>query len=197
MKKLFLFATVFYVGIGIASAQVNADKRDERLAAFRAEVFTRVLRLSPDEAQGFWPVYNAFLDRREQLQRDFKIDKQEDQMSDTEVAEQINQYFDKKQRDLDLEKSLYQDLKKVLPLRKVAKIPLAEREFRESLVKKLQEARQQRIQERRQTWEIAGTDCHLLTKKARPERTERALLISKSIIYKLSRSPFRSNTRRR
>ena len=150
MKKLFLFATVFYVGIGIASAQVNADKRDERLAAFRAEVFTRVLRLSPDEAQGFWPVYNAFLDRREQLQRDFKIDKQEDQMSDTEVAEQINQYFDKKLRDLDLEKSLYQDLKKVLPLRKVAKIPLAEREFRESLVKKLQEARQQRIQERRQ-----------------------------------------------
>ena len=100
MKKLFLFATVFYVGIGIASAQVNADKRDERLAAFRAEVFTRVLRLSPDEAQGFWPVYNAFLDRREQLQRDFKIDKQEDQMSDTEVAEQINQYFDKKQREI-------------------------------------------------------------------------------------------------
>lgn len=148
MRKLILIAIIINAGLGVATAQADQNKREERLATYRAEVFTRVLRLSSEEAQGFWPVYNSFLDRREQLQRDFRANKQEDQMSDGEVEQQIKQYFEKKQRDLDLEKELYQNLRKSLPLRKIAKIPLAEREFRESLVKKLQENRQRRIQNR-------------------------------------------------
>lgn len=149
MKKLLFIAMFVNACVGFAVAQIDPDKKDERLAAYRAEVFTRVLRLTPDEAQGFWPVYNDFLDRRDQLQQEFKAGKQEDQMSDAEVEEQIKKYFDKKQRDVELEKDLYQRLRKVLPLRKIAKIPYAERDFRESLVKKLQENRQKRIQERR------------------------------------------------
>lgn len=150
MKKLLLLAFIFNAGIGVAMAQIDPDRRDERLAQYRAEVFTRVLRLSPEEAQGFWPLYNEFLDRRDQLQQEFKSLKQEDQMSDSEVEEHIKRYFERKQRDLDLEKDLNQKLRKVLPLRKIAKIPMAEREFREALIKKLQENRQKRIQERRQ-----------------------------------------------
>ena len=92
---------------------------------------------------------NDFLDRRDQLQQEYKSNKQEDQMSDNEVEEQIKRYFERKQRDLDLEKDLYQKLRKVLPQRKIAKIPMAERDFRESLIKKLQENRQKRLQERR------------------------------------------------
>ena len=150
MRKLILIAIILISSLGNAMAQKDQDDRDDRLATYRAEVFTRVLRFNSEEAQGFWPVYNSFLDRREQLQRDFRANKQEDQMSDSEVAEQIKQYFEKKQRDLELEKELYQNLKTVLPLRKIAKIPMAEREFRESLVKQLQENRQKRIQNRQQ-----------------------------------------------
>ncbi len=149
MKKLLLFALIFSALSSVATAQIDPDRRDERLAQYRAEVFTRVLRLTPEEAQGFWPLYNEFLDRREQLQQEYKMVKQEDQMSDNEVEEHIKRYFERKQRDLDLEKDLSQKLRKVLPLRKVAKIPMAEREFREALIKRLQENRQKRIQERR------------------------------------------------
>jgi hypothetical protein len=149
MKKLLLIVIVFNACLGIATAQIDPDKRDERLAAYRAEVYTRVLRLTAEEAQNFWPVYNDFLDRRDQIQGEYKPNKQEDQMSDAEVEDLIKRHFEKKQRDLDLEKDLYQKLRKVLPLRKIAKIPLAERDFRESLVKKLQENRQKRVQERR------------------------------------------------
>jgi hypothetical protein len=149
MKKILLFALIFNASSGVAMAQVDPDRRDERLAQFRAEVFSRVLRLSSEEAQGFWPLYNEFLDRRDQLQQEFKQIKQEDQMSDAEVEEHIKRYFERKQRDLDLEKELNQKLRKVLPLRKIAKIPFAEREFREALIKKLQENRQKRVQERR------------------------------------------------
>lgn len=132
-----------------AHAQVDPEQREARLAAFRAEVFSRVLNLTPEEAQQFWPVYNEYADKREQVQQDLRPGKQLDQMSDAEVEEQIRKHFDMKQRELELEKEAYQKLRKVLPLRKVAKLPAAEREFRESLVKKLQEARERR-QERQQ-----------------------------------------------
>ena len=150
MRKLILITIIINASLGVVTAQVDPNQREERLATYRAEVFTRVLRLNAEEAQRFWPVYNSYLDRREQLQRDFRAKKQEDQMSDTEVEEQIKVYFEKKQRDLDLEKELYQNLRPSLPLRKIAKIPMAEREFRESLVRKLQENRQKRIQNRQQ-----------------------------------------------
>ena len=150
MKKFLLIAVLAPAFLGVATAQIDPDQRDERLATYRAEVYSRVLRLTSDEAQGFWPVYNEFLDRRDQIQQEYKPGKQEDQMSDAEVEDMIRRHFEKKQRDLDLEKDLYQKLRKTLPLRKIAKIPLAEREFRESLVKKLQENRQKRLQERRQ-----------------------------------------------
>ncbi len=129
----------------LAQAQGDPEKREARLAAFRAEVFTRVLDLSPEEAQGFWPVYNDYSDKREQAQQELKPGKQLDQMSDAEVEEQIKHHFEMKQRDLDLEREFYQKVRKVLPLRKVAKLPMAEREFRESLVKKLQEIRERKM----------------------------------------------------
>lgn len=129
-------------------AQPNAERRSERVQALRIAIFTEVLQLTPEEAQGFWPIYNEYLDKREALVQQYRPAKQLDAMSDAEVEEQIKLHFEQQQRELDLEKEVFQKLRKVLPLRKIAKIPQAEREFRESLLKKLQEAREQRRQGR-------------------------------------------------
>ena len=149
MKKSILIVMIAAASWNGALAQVNPENREAHLATFRAEVFSRVLRLTPEEAQGFWPAYNEYLDRRDQILQEYKPKKQEDQMSDAEVEEQIKHYFEKKQRDMDLEKDFYQKIRKVLPLRKVAKIPLAERSVRESLVKNTRKNHPQKTQERR------------------------------------------------
>jgi hypothetical protein len=148
MKHLFFIALIISAFGARLEAQIDPEQREERVKAYRVAMFTETLRLTSDEAQGFWPVYNDYLDKREQVQQQLKPTKQLDAMSDNEVEDQIRRHFDLKQRELDLEKELYQNLRKVLPLRKIAKLPAAEREFRESLVKKLQELRQQRKQER-------------------------------------------------
>jgi hypothetical protein len=144
MKKLLLLIAILCCISGLALAQPDPGHREEKIAAFRAEVFTRVLRLTPEEAQGFWPVYNEFQDQREKVQQSARPGKQEDQMTDAEVEEQIKKHFEKKQRELDLERELYQKLRKVLPARKIVRIPAAEREFREALVKRLQENRERK-----------------------------------------------------
>jgi len=146
MKQLLFTALIVGTLSTLGQAQIDPERREARLAAFRAEVFTRVLNLTPEEAQGFWPVYNEFSDKREQTQQDMRSGKQLDQMNDAEVEDQIKRHFDMKQRELELEREAYQKLRKVLPSRKIAKLPMAEREFRESLVKKLQEVRERKME---------------------------------------------------
>ncbi len=127
----------------ISAQRVTPKEREERLQAYRIAKFTEVLQLTTEEAQGFWPIYNEYLDNREKVHKQFKTNKQMDLQSDAEVEENIKRHFEFKQRELDLEKDLYQKLRKVLPVRKIAKIPVADREFREQILIKLKEARQQ------------------------------------------------------
>lgn len=144
MKYAFFIVTLFLCGAGLRAQEFDPDKRDERLKAYRVAIFTEVLRLTGEEAQGFWPVYNEYQDKRDKLQDELRPKKQLDAMNDNEVEDQVKRHFDMRQRELDLERDLYQNLRKVLPLRKIVKIPAAEREFRERLIIKLQEARLKR-----------------------------------------------------
>ncbi|MCC6278974.1 MAG: hypothetical protein IT262_00135 [Saprospiraceae bacterium] len=130
----------------VAVAQRNPEVRDKKVQAYRVAVFTEVLNLTPSEAEGFWPLFNDYLDKREEIQAQLKPTTQLDGMNDNEVEDYVKKHFELRQRELDLEKDLGQRLRKVLPLRKIAKIPVAEREFREALVKKLQENRQRRLE---------------------------------------------------
>ena len=91
MKHLIL--TTLFVGLAAiaALAQVDPDERSEKVQAIRVAVFTQVLDLTPEEAQNFWPLYNAFLDQRESLQKQFKPTKTLDGMSDADMA--AEEYF--------------------------------------------------------------------------------------------------------
>jgi hypothetical protein len=152
MKQVFLIGLL--IGAGhIASAQPDPEQRENKVAAYRVAVYTEVLNLTPEEAQGFWPVYNDFNARREDIQRQLKPSRQIDGMSDPEVEDYMKKYFEMRNRELDLEKDLNQKLRKVLPLRKIAKIPVAEREFRKALVKKLGDVRQKRLEKIQQRME--------------------------------------------
>jgi hypothetical protein len=142
--SLFTLLLALFCATAWAQPGPPPGDRDERIQAYRIAVYTEVLQLTPDEAQNFWPLYNEYTDKREALQRELRAGRQIDAMSDAEVETYIQKFYDVRQRELDLEKELGQKLRKVLPARKIAKLPMAEREFREALVKKLQEARENR-----------------------------------------------------
>lgn len=145
-KRIIFAILLFSTCSAVAVAQRGPEVRDKKVQAYRVAVFTEVLNLTPSEAEGFWPVFNDYLDKREEIQSQLKPTAQLDGMNDAEVDDYVKKYFELRQRELDLEKDLGQKLRKVLPLRKIAKIPVAEREFREALVKKLQENRQRRLE---------------------------------------------------
>lgn len=141
MKRLFFIILIFSVLPALAQSQ---DNMADRIKALRAEVYTRVLNLSSEEAEKFWPIFNEYADNKENLQKQLKAEGDLDGMNDQEVEEYVKKYFEIRQKEFDLEKDLVQKLRKVLPIRKIAKLPAAEREFRESLLKRLQELREKR-----------------------------------------------------
>jgi len=145
MKRIFF---IFLIINGFTSFTHAQKEIGDHLRAIRAEVYTRVLNLTSEEAQNFWPIFNEYVENKENLQKQLKPEGEIDGMSDGEVEEYVKKYFEVRQKEFDLEKDLVQKLRKVLPLRKIAKLPKAEREFRETLLKRLQVAREKRLERR-------------------------------------------------
>ncbi|MFN0013818.1 MAG: hypothetical protein ACKVU2_04665 [Saprospiraceae bacterium] len=148
MKYLTITTILLLLGTALL-AQPDPDRKDERIRSFRVAIYTEVLHLTSEEAQVFWPIFNEHMDARDRIQDDLKSRKQMDSMNDSEVEEQIKRHFEMKQREIDLEKDLYQKLRKVLPVRKIAKVAAAEREFRERLLTKMQEVKNKRLERKR------------------------------------------------
>ena len=130
-----LLAALFFT----VSAQAQRGQRLERIKAYRVAIFTEVLELTETEAQGFWPLYNELQDKRKALGAEMHLNEDIDDMTDKEIEAHIQKRFENEQKELNLNKEYFEKFKKVLPLRKVAKIPMAERRFREALVKKMAE----------------------------------------------------------
>lgn len=143
MKHLFLTALLMSLFHSLSWAQPENEPREDRMRAQRIAVYTDVLKLSSEEAQSFWPIYNQFLDEREKTQKEAKAIRR-DNLSDQEAEAQLRKHFELRQRELDLEREMVQQLRKVISVQKIVKIPEAERLFRRSVLEtaKLREARQ-------------------------------------------------------
>jgi hypothetical protein len=147
MKRFLIFALFISLFSNALTAQNdNNERREEKIKAFRIAIFSEELNLTSKEAEAFWPAYNEFLANRDALNNQTKPSKQLDAMSDAEVEDQIKKHFERQTKGLDLERELYQKLRNILPNRKIAKLPMAERRFRESLVKKAKEMKDKKEQ---------------------------------------------------
>lgn len=125
----------------------QGGSRKDRVEAFKIAFLTRELELTPEEAKVFWPVYGVYQDERKALRKDAKLDRVEarlnfEEMSDKEVEEALNGFMDNKQAEIDLTRKYVAEFKKVLPIRKVAKLYHAETQFKSRLLKQMQQGGQ-------------------------------------------------------
>lgn len=141
MKQTF-FSFVFAACAVAAFGQPMKDRVEAQKVAF----LTQRLNLTAEEAQQFWPVFNEFTDKLQKIRTSNKPDKPFDEQSDADVEKTIAAEFDKEARELDLKKEYFGKLRKVISVKKIAKLYKAERDFRGELVKQLQEVRQMKKQ---------------------------------------------------
>ena len=128
------------------SAQENRPAK-ERVEAMKIGFITDRLNLTSEEAKVFWPVYNQYSDELEKLRkgrRDNIINAREnfDEMSDAELEKAVDNEIAFRQNEVDIIKKYHPQFKKVLPIKKVAKLYKAEEDFKRRLLDILQEKRE-------------------------------------------------------
>ena len=133
MKKILLLLS-FFINISYICLAQPAEQRN-RAEKIQAAYITNELKLSPEEAQRFWPVYRNY---KEEIRR-ARQEKREDELAFEEKV-------------LDIRKKYKPEFKKVLVNdQRVNRVFIADKNFKEMLRKELQNRRNNQPQKRRIT----------------------------------------------
>ena len=144
MKKLILLLliSINYSGFSQNAPPPADSPKKEKVESMRIAFLTQKLDLTPDEAQKFWPVYNEFHKKKEELNKKKREDNMNkkanfDSLSDKQIEAMVDNEMAFRQKNLDLEKEYHGKFKSVLPIRKVAKLYRAEDMFAHHLLEQL------------------------------------------------------------
>lgn len=126
----------------VSSAQERGERNNpeakKKIEALRVAFITEQLELTPTESEKFWPLHRQYLADVKRLKGSHKkgpsVNKE---MSDKEIEAHLNQKFDREQKELDLKRAYYTQLKSVLPMWKIASLQKAERDFRKMILSKM------------------------------------------------------------
>jgi Spy/CpxP family protein refolding chaperone len=152
MKTKLLFTAIalcVFSFTGLAQQQqrgggAHQQEKRENIDAMKIAFITNKLDLTPEEAQKFWPVYNQYNDKLQELRKKRKQDERDakqkfDEMSDKDVEQMIDNDLAMRQKEMDLQKEYTTKFKTVLPIKKVAKLYAAEEQFKMVLLNKLKD----------------------------------------------------------
>jgi predicted TIM-barrel fold metal-dependent hydrolase len=141
MKKITLILIAFYASFSAFSQNPMREKVEEKVKTQRIAFITQRLSLTETEAQQFWPIFNEFTEKVQQIRKQPKPEKPADELDNADVEKNIMAQFDRDAKELELKKEYFQKLKKVISVKKIAKLYRAEKDFRTELVRQLQEMR--------------------------------------------------------
>ena len=125
------------------------DRANAKIEAQKVAYITNRLDLNAEEAAKFWPVYNQFQKDRKAINLKYKSTQRIENMSDAELEKQMMSSFKKDQELLDLKKTYFEKMKKVLSIRQIATLLVAEREFKATILDMMKERRKERQKQRR------------------------------------------------
>ena len=125
----------------------NAQKRKghkEKIKLLKISYLTEQLDLTSSEAEKFWPVYNEYnkniLDflckKSDAIKKELKIVKKIDSIDERKalVLFNLTQYLDRKK--FEESQNYFTKLKMILPIKKILKLQIAEKEFGRKLMRK-------------------------------------------------------------
>ena len=136
-KHIYIFIILFFAFLSNSQTNAKRDKIDELRVAF----ITNKVKLTNQETQQFWPLYNELNDKLENLRKAYKINYiknfNAESLTDKEAEALITADFILKQKEIDLNKEYYEKYKKILPVKKIALIKMAENDFKKELIKNI------------------------------------------------------------
>jgi len=138
-KILLLFVIIF--SVCTYSQQTKMKEKKEKIKSLKVAFITNELKLTPTEAEKFWPIYNAFEDkqfeiRHEKLNRSLRLmdETSFNTISDKEAVVFLNQLENNEEQLYLNQKKLTANLKTVLSAKKILLLKKAEDHFNKKLL---------------------------------------------------------------
>lgn len=147
MKIKFIYPLVFLLISTLSFAQDYKEKR-EKVKALKVAFITEKLELTSEEAQKFWPLYNAYDESKSELRYEkmrnilnrFKPGNVES-LSEKEASALLI-LMEKIEEDLfNLRRKFIKDLQSIVSAKKIIKLKKAEEDFNRELLKQMREKR--------------------------------------------------------
>jgi hypothetical protein len=158
MKGFVMILLMITLGASTAlKAQENQGNRGNRRAmeqieAARIAMITERLGLTPDQAQRFWPLYNEFSQRRQQIRA--QLNEARRGMDPANLSEQESQRLmemslEIRQSEVNLEKEYTGKFRDVISAQQILALRKAEDDFRRLILQRIEDRQRQQMNRQR------------------------------------------------
>jgi len=133
----------------------QSDDARARIEAAKIALITERLQLTPAQAEKFWPIYNEYSRKQEEIRRAFNQARSQHNMqtaSEEENKRMLELGLQTKERTIDLERVYSKRLLQVIDNRQLLSLRKAEADFKVMIINRLREQQQKRqeMQDRQQ-----------------------------------------------
>lgn len=141
---------ILFILISVQVYSQGFREKKEQLKAMKIAFITDKLNLTPDEATKFWPIFNEFEAKQEQIRRQKMksfIDRMDeddlDKMNEKDASALLSQMESTEEEQHQMRKKFVVSLKNILPSIKIIKLIKAEEEFKKTLLRQYKERRKE------------------------------------------------------
>lgn len=117
------------------------SQAQDRIRALKVAFITDKLKLTPEESEKFWPIYNQYEAEQKRIRQKYRPDEDLNTMSDQEVERAVLDRFEMEEELIKLKRDYFQRMKAFMAVRKIALLQRSEQEFNKELLRRIQEAR--------------------------------------------------------
>lgn len=148
MKKI---TALLLLITGFASLALAQDTDPEpgsplarRIQSMKVAFITDQLRLTPEESQQFWPLYNQYEEEERSLRKNYRPARPVINMTDQEAEAFIMKNLEMEEKLVGLKRNYFKKFREVITPRQIAMLQKVEQDFKKELLKRLQERRNNR-----------------------------------------------------
>ncbi|HQW69093.1 MAG TPA: sensor of ECF-type sigma factor [Flavobacterium sp.] len=148
IKSLLAFILLITTTLSFSQNGRLLKQKKEQVKSIKVAYITNELNLTPDEATKFWPLYNEFEEKQNQIRREKlkahlnRIDNADfDNLSEKEATTLLAQMESSEDELHLLRKKFTANLKNVLPATKILKLKKAEDGFNKKLLQQIRDKR--------------------------------------------------------
>lgn len=139
MKNILLTLFIIVLTNSIVDAQ-NMNR--PKIKLLKTSYITDAINLSPTEAEKFWPVYNLYTDKIQQLKRSLDVEIRQaiissggiENISETDAQNTLDQMLSLEQQIGDNKVKLITELSKIISAKKIVTLQKAERDFNRQIL---------------------------------------------------------------